>query len=139
MATITYTSHKNIRTKNPAAKDLQQIFLSPPPHYWSTGNGGILLDYEDGARDIGMVVLQNDTYGFYVKYIDEGGQPWLSVHDATKLGQITIGGDSWRASIGLFLPAKEAWKAVECFLATGQRSDQIAWIRPSELPSTGNW
>jgi hypothetical protein len=85
-----------------------------------------------------MLILPNEKYGYYLHYLDKAGNAWLSLHDPAKLRETAECADEWYASIGLFLPKDLAWIAVKEFIETGERSSEIKWIKPADLPEGGN-
>lgn len=130
--------------EDPSPGYLRSLIIAPPPGYWTVGSGGATLDFEtDDGRKLSLLILPNDSIGYYLHYLEEANgrivNDWLSLWDENRLSEDASCSDQWMASVGLFLPADSAAVAVEEFARTGQRSQDIRWIRPSELPDDGNW
>jgi hypothetical protein len=121
--------------RNPELEWLREIILDPflPGREF----GEALIDFREGERRLSMILLSDPDLGYYLKY-DPTGDTWLSLGDATRLGEVVCP-DDWQASAGLFVPPDKAWLAVSAFCRTGERSSAITWIRPTELPPEGNW
>ena len=99
--------------------------------------GEATLLYE-GEQTATLILIFHDDYGYYLKYRNSDRKEWLSLSDASRLQEV-ITPDDWEASIGLFVPLPQAWGAIKDFCESGERSAGIEWIRPSEMPTGGNW
>jgi hypothetical protein len=139
MARVVFTGPTGTSIDNPDLDYLRNLVLSPPPGYWSQGNGGATFEYGAEQCRKQLLYLPNPRHGIYLKYCDEGDNEWLSLQDPTKLEEVAECSDQWYASVGLFLPPEKAWEAVAEFCRTGRRTDRISWIDPGELPEGGNW
>ena len=120
--------------RNPGSDELRDLIVNPnlPGREW----GEALITFVDALRTVSLIVLNEASLGHYLKY-DPSGDTWLSVGDRARLGD-EICPDDWCVSAGLFVPTDKAWLAVSDFCSTGLRSLEIEWIRPSEIPPTGN-
>jgi len=129
--------------RSPDVSAMQALVINPPPGYWLSGSGSGSIEFEDGASRRCLLLLPNETYGIYLKYIvfknGVARETWLSLQDRTMLSKVCECSDEWYASIGLFLPRNIAWLGIQEFLKTGKRSENVNWIQPVELPDGGNW
>lgn len=120
------------------ASGLQGYFVSPAVNYWKQGSGDAALEVIDDGGKKELIIMPHEKYGFYLQYT-EGPGTWLSLGDRRSLSHVAICLNEWRVSVGLFLPAAEAWAAVAHFFKTAQRSPQVEWITPEEIPEGGNY
>jgi len=118
--------------RNPDMNGLRKTILELGGEF---GEATLLYDGKHMAR---LILIFHDDYGYYLKYRNDDGKEWLSLADATRLKEV-VTPDDWEASVGLFVPLPEAWDAIKHFCECGERSDEIVWIRPSEVPAGGNW
>jgi hypothetical protein len=126
------------RINDPSLDTVRQIILSPPAGYWYETIGVAALERYDGPSKKRLMVLPSEQHGFYLKYSDEAKQVWLSLEDPGKLTEVIECADKWYASVGLFLPKEKAWLAIKEFYETGNRSEEITWIDPAEIPEGGS-
>jgi hypothetical protein len=117
---------------------LQSCFASPSASYWKQGSGDAAIKITDSGEVKELIIMPHERYGFYLQYTDGHGT-WLSLRDRQMLNEVATCLNEWRVSIGLFLPAEAAWAAVVHFASTGQRSPQIEWIAPKDMPEDGNY
>ena len=132
------------RVQNQSASYLHRLITNPPNEFWIQGSGDATLEFEtDDGEKRSLLILPNEEFGIYLHYLkEEGGRmfdDWLSLSDRNRLSEVVPCSDEWMASVGLFLPAESAAIAVAEFARSGQRSQHIDWIEPSELPEDGNW
>ena len=105
------------------------------------GSGDGFIDYKfDDNHEVSLMIEPNPDYGIYLHFMnDDEGIEMLSLHDRNRLSEVVEYNDEMYASMGLFLPLEDAWKAISDFVATGQVSDKISWISVNEMPEDGNW
>lgn len=143
MHRIVFQTPDGIEIENPEIRQLMEYIIDEFPEYWHQGNGGGILDFEDETkgRRRRLLILPNDEFGIYLQYIkkDNNEETWLSLCNGLELKITAECGEELYASIGLFLPKERAWLAIEEFCKTGERTDKIDWISPSEIPEEGNW
>lgn len=142
MGPIVYISPDGKVVRNPVVSTMQTLITNPPPGYWLSGCGAASIEFEDTASRHCLLLLPNANYGIYLKYIvfknGVASETWLSLQDCNMLTKVCECSE-WYASIGLFLPKDIAWLAIEEFLKTGKRSEEVNWIQPGEMPAEGNW
>jgi hypothetical protein len=139
---IVFQSPSGLEIENPEMKQLMGYIIEQFPQYWHQGHGGGIVDFYDGNnRHLRLLILPHDEYGIYLQYVKKGinEETWLSLFDHMKLNTTAECGDELYASIGLFLPKEKAWLAVEEFCKTGERTEKIDWVSPSDIPEGGNW
>jgi len=121
--------------EDPDAAFIEEVFLHEHPMggEWSEAT----IKFESAGEVRTMIVLSDKRHGFYLKFIDHGDEPWLSLGDQKLLGH-NITPDDWEAAAGLFVDRIQAFSAVSTFLKTGKRSANIEWIRPDALPEHAN-
>jgi len=120
---------------DPDLATLRDLILNP----CSPGRefGDALISYRDNDRVVIMTLIHDRDLGYYLQY----GPPkdtWLSLGDRRLLSEVVCP-DDWKAAAGLFIPADKAWLAISEFCRSGERSNAIEWMRPSEVPDDGNW
>lgn len=135
--TIRYTNPVGDVVENPTLDDLRDIVTRLPTDYWGRGSGDAVLENERGAS---LGIFPNAKHGVHLKYYAPGDdEPWLSLGDRSRMAEVAEVSDEWYVSVGLFVPPADAWLAVDKFWRTGDRTDQIPWIRPDEVPEGGNF
>jgi hypothetical protein len=139
MREITFEDPIGSKLINPSMAVLRHLILTPDPQYWKQGSGDAILRFKEGKADRRMLIMPNEMYGIYLKFLDEAGEEWLSLGEPGRLKEVTECSDEWFASIGLFVSRERAWLAVEELAQIGVRTDKIAWILPSDLPEDANW
>jgi len=126
------------RITDPSLDAVRQMILSPPAGYWYETIGVAILERFDGTSKKRLMVLPSEKHGIYLKYSDEAKQVWLSLEDRGKLTEVVECADEWYTSVGLFLPKEKAWVAIREFCRTGNRTVEITWIDPAEIPEGGS-
>ena len=63
----------------------------------------------------------------------------LVVYDDTKLHETVDIDCEVYVSKGLFMPPETAWKGIEHFIRTGEKSPELRWETPDIIPEGGNW
>ncbi len=87
-----------------------------------------------------LMLGPNIQYGLYLHYINwTEKEDLLSLYDENRLAEVAETAEEIYASIGLFLPKKKAWKAIQYFVKTGKPLSSITWITPKDIPESGNW
>ncbi|MGE0612883.1 MAG: Imm1 family immunity protein [Hyphomicrobiales bacterium] len=136
----------------PDLRELEPFFLAPKGKEWSylggNDNWSIALEGIDGTEhldraderrvDIRMYMWGHPELGVMLMYQKCGGpynQFYSSKGDLGKLKKWvrTLQGD--QMPVGLFIPFKEAWKAVKEFIETdGALPKSVQWIENGTLP-----
>jgi hypothetical protein len=108
--------------------------------FCSEGSGDGFIDYRDNGHEVTLMIEPNPDYGIYLRFVDdEEGIELLSLSDKNNLSEVVEVNDDLYASLGLFVPIEEAWKAISDFVTTGRASDRIEWISVEDMPEDGNW
>ena len=115
---------------------LEDIFIRELPIGGKWGDATI--KYQDGAAIYKIIVLADETHGFYLKYIDSTQEEFMSIADRSKLTEV-ICPDDWEVSVGLFLDREHAYKVLLDFIKNGKRSDTVEWIQEDEMPKDSCW
>lgn len=140
---MTFTSPDGVPSPLPDRDALREAVTHPGSKYWDSGSGDATLSFTENDRTVTLMVLPHRQHGVYLKYVVRQGRriagEWMALHDPQKLSEVTEVSDQWMASVGLFLPPETAWTVVEDFLATGSRSEHVAWVTPEEMPPDSNW
>ena len=146
MARITYngpTSDEIVDTSNIAS--IVATFVDPVPGYWNRGARGASIIYQEATAASRLNILPHGDNKFYFQHLrrkDDAGR-WrgelLSLRDKMALDIIIVANCDWRASEGLFLDGRLSSLVVQDFVRSGEPSNVIEWVRPNQLPSTGNW
>ena len=135
----------------PSPRELEPYFLAPPGKEWSYSGGndswGLRaeglhgtegLELGKGRVDAELAMWGHPQHGVLLIYSKWGGgykDTYSSKGDLTRLGEIvrTLHGDPMPA--GLYIPFREAWKAVKEFIETdGELPKSIEWVRNRDLP-----
>lgn len=135
-----------VKIKNPDASKinrLREIILDPSDFSWNQSNGGIVIThYFNQSKYYTLMAFSNDDYGIFLRYSrgnEEVGIEYLSLNDISKLGEeVTEYCFELYASIGFFISPDRAWKAVNHFCLTGNKTSEIQWISCEEVPETCN-
>ncbi|MDE7292869.1 MAG: hypothetical protein K2N72_00440 [Oscillospiraceae bacterium] len=96
-------------------------------------------------EELGLYLTYGEYYDKEVgtvtgkKTICRMSDDWLAVYDETKLDRVVDIYFELYVSEGLLLPQELAWKGIEEFIKTGEKSAELKWITPDELPEEGNW
>ncbi len=99
--------------------------------------GTITLKESKKQLDISIAAVKE--YGVYIGVSDEN-QSYLSLSDRDKLENVVdVWGDGLYVSEGLFISPRLAWRCICGLLETGERSGEIEWITPDDLPEEGNY
>lgn len=142
-----------------SAENIPEIYeklIKGFPDYWKQGNSGCLFSlYEDEVimkrlgvgfyDELGLCLTYEEFYDKEVgtvtgkKTICRMSDPLLAVYDETKLDRVVDIDCELYVSEGLLLPPGLAWKGIEEFIKTGEKSSGLKWIDPDELPEEGNW
>lgn len=128
--------------RRPDLETLGRLILTPDGPGWEFSEAGIDY-YLDDARHHHLIVLGHPELGYYLQFLGPKGcfgpdDIWLSLGNRKRLGEVVCP-DDWEASAGLFVPRSLAWVAIRHFCTTGERSEEIEWISPRDMPDTGNW
>jgi hypothetical protein len=138
-ASLVFNPPNGESIEDPNLLDLEKLIVDLPKDYWLEGSGDATLYYRGQNGTTALIVMPNFDFGIYVQFVAENGDKWLSLADRNRLNEVTEAAEEWYASIGLFLPPQKAWLAVKDFCLIGQRTTEIEWITPTEIPEGGNW
>jgi len=130
--------------ENPNIEALRANMIDNFPDYWYQGHGGaIIYCYNDDTLVSNLLISPSAEHGIYLNYsTKEDGRTiatWVSMDNPLNLGTWTECAYEWYASVGLFLPLEKAWSGIKYYLETGERSPDIDWKQPSEMPEGSNW
>lgn len=124
---------------DPNRELLKKAIVELPSDYWRSVEGTGLLSRSKDGQPVELFIFPNLEIGrIYLKYVG-GDETWLSLADSARLEEVIECDEEWYASVGLFLLPGQAWVAVDHFLETGERSPEVPWIQPSQMPAEGNW
>jgi hypothetical protein len=126
------------RSSEPDLEAFRRLVLELPDSFWMQGNGQVQIRFLGRDEENELLVSPNKQFGVALKIFGSGFD-WLSLHDPSKLAEITTVSDEWLTSVGLFLPPDDAWVAIETFCRSGERSTAVTWIRSTEMPQDSNW
>ncbi len=123
---------------------LKEKICNTSDTFWSQGNGDMVIThYYSAKRYYTLMVFPNDEYGIYLKYDrgnEEVGIEWLSLGNKEKLGEeVAEYSFEMYASIGFFIDAENAWKAVKHFCLTAEKTSEIEWISCRDVPKQCNY
>ena len=130
--------------ENPNIETLRTNMIDNFPDYWYQGSGDAMICcYNDDKLESTILIFPSEEHGIYLRYLtQENGRVkanWVSMENTSNLATLTECSDEWYVSVGLFMPLEKAWSGIKYYLETGERSPEIDWIRPSELPDESNW
>ncbi len=136
--------------KNPDAINmdrLREIIFNTSDSSWSQSNGGIVIThYYSSCKYYTLMIFSNNDYGIYLRYNrydrenEELGIEYLSLGDVSNLGEeVTEYSFELYASIGFFISSDSAWKAINHFCLTGDKTKEIEWINCDEVPDACNY
>lgn len=130
----------------PEASYLRPFFESPSGqewfYKWGNDSAALWLFGDDEERGLGShpddVVFDmtgNPEHGVTLAYRKGGGVSYLSKGDLSRLLEHVDSLHGTPMSIGLFVPFRTAWLAVQEFMETnGQLPKSIEWVKDYELP-----
>jgi hypothetical protein len=136
----------------PALHELEPFFLAPKGKEWSYQGGndswGLMLEGLEGTEhleygdrhriDVDLEMTGHPKHGLFLYYAKYGGgyqERFFSKGDLSHLKDHVRTLHSDLRPIGLFIPFKEAWKAVKEFIETeGDLPKSIEWISSEDLP-----
>lgn len=129
--------------EDPSPGYLRSLIIAPPPGYWTVGSGGATLDFEtDDGRKLSLLILPNDSIGYYLHYLEEENgrivNDWLSLWDENRLSEVAPCSDQWMASVGfrrilLLLLSKNSR-----VLASGARTSDGSGLRNCQTMGIGD-
>jgi hypothetical protein len=126
------------RSQSPDVQQLRRLVLDLPDDYWLQGNGQVTIKFDGKTEENELLVSPNKEFGIALKIFSTEFD-WLSLHDRSRLAEITTVSEDWLTSVGLFLPPEAAWIAIEEFCRTGERSSAVEWIKSTDMPPDSNW
>ncbi len=135
---IVWTGPTYQTSTEPDMAACRRLVLELPDEYWLQGNGQVQIRFLAKETENQLLVSPNKNFGIALKiFIAEFD--WLSLHDPTRLAEITTVSEDWLTSVGLFLPPSDAWLAIAEFCQSGDRSSAVKWIKSTEMPPDSNW
>jgi len=113
---------------------LRGMVLRGGRDFWCSGSGQGWLKHADGPE---LLLAFAEGFGFFPEYIGRDGDHWIPFSKTRGDGKVTvwIGGDPIVVSERFFVSPELALSTIEEFCATGGRTNQINWIRKSDV----NW
>jgi hypothetical protein len=135
----------------PRASDVEHYFLAPPGQEWfyDGGNDAAALRIQGvhgtehlgankGRIDVTLEMWGHPEHGVLLIYSRWGGgykENYSSKGDLSRLREWVRSLHATPLPVGLFIPFREAWKAVKEFMETdGELPKSIAWIANKDLP-----
>jgi len=136
----------------PPVGRLEPFFLAPKGQEWSYDGGndswgmGVKgIAGTDGLPEIDQVkvtlyMFGNPDLGVYLQYDKRDGRirhmySYVAKGDLSRIREYVKTLHGTELSVGLFIPFREAWKAVKEFMETdGGRTSSIEWIDTRDLP-----
>ena len=135
----------------PAPEEIAPYFLAPKGQEWSYSGGndswglraeGLYeteaLDFGKGRVDAELSMWGNGEHGVLLIYSKRGGgyrETFSSKGDMTRLHEFVRTLHDDPMPVGLYIPFREAWKAVKEFIETeGELPKSIDWIANKDLP-----
>ena len=112
--------------------------------FWNQGNGDMVMThYYSPKKYYTLMIFPNNEHGIYLRYDrgnEEVGIEYLSLGDINKLGkEVAEYSFEMYASVGFFIEPKNAWKAVNHFCLTADKTTEIDWISCQEVPEECNY
>lgn len=131
--------------------DLYKKLIGKFPEYREQGNcSGIFEIFIDNViqkrlsigffEELGLCLTYEDFYDTVIKNrVLRQSKASLAVYDESTLGEVVDIYCELYVSKGLLMPPVLAWKGIEYFIRNGEKSDELKWITPYDLPEEGNW
>lgn len=131
--------------------DLYKKLIGKFPEYWKQGNcSGVFEIFIDNViqkrlsigffEELGLCLTYEDFYDKVIKNrVLRQSKASLAVYDESTLGEVVDIYCELYVSKGLLMPPALAWKGIEYFIRNGEKSDELKWITPYDLPEEGNW
>ena len=131
----------------PETSYLKPFFTSPTGqewfYEWGNDSAALWLFGDDEERwppgshpeDVILNMTGNPEHGVTLEYRKGGGVSYMSKGDQSRLLAHVDSLHGTPMSIGLFVPFRTAWHAVQEFMETnGQLPKSIEWVKDTELP-----
>lgn len=126
----------------PTSERYRDYFLRYDPDQWRMGSGGSFSFKDDSGNDWSMIIIEDPGHGISLMFdINVPSQPddkgeWWTVGNRETINNFIETKDDLTVPAGSFLDPKEAWLAVEDFLANPRvRSSRVSWVSGGTL----NW
>ena len=118
--------------ENPAASWLKDLLLNAGDDFWAGGSGEAVLNYSEGGEQTSKLLLTGlDEYGFMLHHnVSPKTEPDRVLTTGLRTGEVVeaiIGGEPIPCRREYFVPKATAWEAVEYFLHTGKRKEDLHW------------
>lgn len=122
---------------NPSRERLKTLVLETDEDYWQRGSGELALQFNEGGRQIDLILTLEEWHGIHLQYVPAPGDcDWyVAINDEASEESVSvyIGGQKHQMPAYMFVPRQDAWRAVEQFLEDGSRTKDLKWARLSEL------
>ena len=147
MGILEYLSPAGDLTYNINLGDMSEIILSPQSDYWCAGNGEGCFTWNE-AENVSSITSNTclsylvltfcEKYGFWLQYRSRKPQEceYISIGDGDfnheNAIEVYICGDSLLLPSAYFVSSAKALIAVEEFVTTANKSEEIKWCRKGE-------
>ncbi len=124
---------------------LKTIIIDRFSEFWDYKNGssdGYFDYYVNEIHTRTLWISSDPKYGLCMfttgnhKVLREN--EYYTLGDPSKLYEMTRSENDYYCPAGLFLPPEEAWKGIEYFIRTGERSPELTWVTYDDLPDEVN-
>jgi hypothetical protein len=125
-----------------SAIELTQILKTTPSNFWFCGSGGAAVHFLTSQDHYSRISIQyRDGFGFYLRYSQfqnhrhVEGSTFIAVtsRDFSEPVSLWVAGDYFAVAKSAFLPIAVAFRVLEHFFMTGERSTLVDWI-PDPVP-----
>lgn len=142
-----------------STENIPQLFgvlIEEFPDYWENGNCS--CDFSIYKNDVlikrlsvgfheklGLYLTYEEFYDAIVRTVKKNekkvrlSEEYLALHKKSQLKKVVEIYNELYVSKGLLMPPELAWKGIESFIKSGERSTELKWITPDEIPKGGNW
>lgn len=158
MEKIIFTDPINNETEI-TAENIPQLFntlIKDFPNYWKNGNRS--CDFAVFENDVlakrlsvgfheklGLCLTYEKFYDAIVRTVKKTekkvrlSEEYLAVYKKFQLKKTVEIYNELYVSKGLLMPPELAWKGIEAFVKNGEKSAELKWITPDDIPESGNW
>jgi hypothetical protein len=123
--------------ENPDISFLRILILYVGKEYWNSGAGQGYITYVKDNKDQQLLITFDQDWGFYLEFQSnqEDTQVTLGKGNFENTVSPYIGGNPVLLPTKFFITREKALLAIEKFVKTGDRTNQITWGKESEQ----NW